>query len=89
MEVNLWDQLILVNDILKLTVGQKDQLFRSRVDLLRHICLLCRVRGLWTRLTLTQDLGQFLDAICRLNRLHNAIALLDQVVDDLLEKSHA
>ena len=89
MEVDPWDQSVLVNDILELAVSEKDELLRSRIDLLGHVGLLGRIRSLGAGLTLAQDLSQLLDAVGLLNLSDNAVALLDKVADDLLQETHA
>ena len=47
VEVDPWDQPLLVNDLLKVTISQQDQLFRSRFDLLCSCGLLGLVYSLW------------------------------------------
>ena len=89
VEVDLGDNFILLNDVLQLAVCEQDELFGRRVDLLRHVRLLGRVSGLWAGLALTEDLGQLVDALGLLDLADDAVALLDQVADDLLEEAHA
>ena len=89
MKVDLGNELVLFNDIIQLAVGEKNQLLWCCIDLLSHICLLCRVCCLGAGLTLAQDLGKLLDAFSLLNLLHNAVAFLDQIGDDLFKQAHA
>ena len=89
MEVDPWDQSVLVDDVLELAVSEKDELLRSCINLLGHVGLLGRIRSLGAGLTLAQDLSQLLDAVGLLNLSDNAVALLDKVADDLLQETHA
>ena len=89
VEVDLWDHFVLLDDVLQLTVREKDELFGRRVDLLRHVRLLSRVCSLRTGLALAEYLSQLINAFGLLNLAYNAVALLDQVADDLLEEAHA
>lgn len=45
MEVDLWDQSLLVNDLIEVTVGHKDKLLRGGIDLLGNVLLLGVLRG--------------------------------------------
>ena len=82
MEVNLWNETILVDNIIKLAVSEEQELFRGGVHLLGNICLLGILDTLWSRLALIEDLCELLNAISLLDLLHNRVVLLDQVVHD-------
>ena len=89
VEIDPWNQSILVDNILELTVGEEDELLRRSVNLLGHVGLLSRISSLGSRLTLAQDLGQLLNAIGLLDLANDAVALLNQVTNDLLKQAHA
>ena len=89
VEVNPGDQTVLVNDTLKITVGEKEQLLWSGVDLLSDVGLLCRVSRLGARLTLSKDLDEFISAIALLDTTDDTVTLLYQVDDYGLEQAHA
>ena len=82
MEVNLWNETILIDDIIELTVSEEQELLRGGVHLLGNICLLGILDTLRSRLALIEDLCELLNAISLLNLLHNCVVLLDQVVHD-------
>ena len=88
VEIDPWNQSILVDNILELTVGEEDELLRRSVNLLGHVGLLSRISSLGSRLTLAQDLGQLLNAIGLLDLANDAVALLNQVTNDLLKQAH-
>jgi len=46
VEVDPWNQSILVDNILELTVGEEDELLRRSVNLLGHVGLLSRISSL-------------------------------------------
>lgn len=46
VEVDPWNQSILVDNILKLTIGEEDELLRGSVNLLGHVGLLSRISSL-------------------------------------------
>ena len=82
VEVNPGDQSVLIDDILEVAVRQKQQLLGSGIDLLGDVCLLSRVRRLWARLALSEDLDELLSAVSLLDAAHDSVALLYQVSDD-------
>lgn len=82
VEVDLWDQSLLVDDLIEVTVGHKDELLRGGIDFLSNILLLGVVRGVRTTLTLGQDGDEFVCAILLLNLLDDLVVFLDEVVDD-------
>ena len=82
MEVNLWNETILVDDIVELAISQEQELFRSGVHFLGHICLLGILDTVRSRLALVEDLSELLNTISLLDLLHNRVVLLDQVVHD-------
>lgn len=89
VEVNPGDQTVLVNDTLKITVGEEEQLLWGGVDLLSDVGLLCRVSRLGAGLTLSKDLDEFISAIALLDATDDTVALFDQVDDYGLEQAHA
>ena len=88
MEVNLWNETILVDDIVELAVCQEQELFGSGIHFLGHICLLGILDTVRSRLALIEDLSELLNTISLLDLLHDTIVLLDQMVDDGLEQAH-
>ena len=88
VEVDARDEAVLVNDLLKLAVGKEQELLGSRIHLLSNVGLLGILSTLRSSLALIKDLGQLLNAISLLDLLHDAIVLLDQMVDDGLEQAH-
>jgi len=87
VEVDAWDQTVLVNDFLQVTVGQKDKLLVGSLVLLSDVVTV--VGCLWAGLALTKDLGELLNTFSLLNVSDDAIVLLDEVADDGLEQTHA
>jgi len=89
VEVDPWNKNVLVDDILELTVSEKDELLRCRVDLLSYVSLLSCVGSLGAGFTLTQDLLQLINAFGLFDLADDLVALFDQVADDLLQETHA
>jgi len=88
-EVDSWDQTVLVDDLLKVAVGEQKELLGSGIDFLRNISLLGRISGFGTAFTLTKDFSQLLNTIGLLDAANNTIALLDKVGNDRLKEAHA
>ena len=88
-EVDSWDKTVLIDDLVEVTVGEKEELLRGCVNLLSNVSLLGGFSALWAAFALTKDLGKLLNAIRLLDALDDAIALLDQVGDHGLQEAHA
>ena len=80
-EVDSWDKTVLIDDLVEVTIGEKEELLRGCVNFLSNISLLGGFSTLWAAFALTKDLGKLLNAIRLLDALDDAIALLDQVGD--------
>ena len=81
VEVDPRDQPVLVDDVFKVAVSEQDELVRRCVNLLGHVGLLSRVRGLRPGLALAQDLGELLHTVGLLDAADDTVVLPDQVAN--------
>mgnify|MGYP001626732568 CR=1 FL=1 len=88
VELDPWDKTVLVNDVLDLAVGEKQKLIRGGIDLLGHVGLLRRIGGFGARVSLVDNVCQFLNAVRLLDLSHDLVILLDQVADHRLKQTH-
>lgn len=83
-EQDLGQDPVLLLELLQIAIGQKNQLFWGRVALLDHDLVRVRVQ-----ITVGEKLREFLDTLTLFNLGHNAVVLLDEVLEDTLEEGHA
>ncbi len=88
VELNPWNKTVLVNDVLNLAVSEEKKLIGGGIDLLSHVGLLRRIGGFGTRVSLVDDVCQFLNAVRLLDLSHDLVVLLDQVADHRLKQTH-